>query len=265
MSRASEARARRLAPSHPNAGIEAAYRAKLREAVDEMHRSIVYWLGAAYKANEPRMALDAVPATELQAAIRKLARRWENNFNDAAPHLARYFARMVYARTTAQMMAILKKGGFTVQFKMTPEMRDVFNATVQQNVELIRSIPEQYLTQVQGAVMRSVQAGRDLGSLAQELTNQHGVTRRRAALIARSQNNLATASMTKVRQVELGLRATWLHSAGGREPRPTHVANSGKPYDPAKGWYDPAVKKHIWPGELINCRCVSRSMMPGLS
>ncbi len=72
--------------------------------------------------------------------------------------------------------------------------------------------------------------------------------------------------MHRVRQVELGItQAKWRHSMGGKKPRPTHLANNGKLYDVARGWYDPAVKKHIFPGELINCRCVSISVIKGFS
>ena len=97
-----------------------------------------------------------------------------------------------------------------------------------------------------------------------DLTQGLGVTKRRAAFIALDQNNKATATFHRVRQIELGLKATWLHSAGGKVPRPSHKANTGKEYDPAKGWFDPDEKVWCWPGILPRCRCVSRSVVPGL-
>lgn len=258
-----------LRPVHPNVGIEAAYRKKLLALVDEMNASVEYFLKAAYRANEPAiMAMDATPAAGLQSAIDDLTKRWKKRFDKGSKALAEYFARQAYSNGDRVMMKILKDAGMTVEFKMTSTMRDVMRATIEQNVGLIKSIPEQYLTQVQGAVMRSVQAGRDLGGLTKELEEQFGVTRRRAALIARNQNNMATASMTRVRQVEVGIvEAVWLHSHGGREPRPTHLANTGKRYNVAEGWFDPdpRVRRRIWPGELINCRCVPKAVVKGFS
>ena len=104
-------------------------------------------------------------------------------------------------------------------------------------------------------------------STAKELQEHYGVTRRRAAFISLDQNNKATASFDRVRQIELGLRATWRHSRAGKEPRPTHVAMDGKEYDPAKGMYDPDPKVRRWilPGELPRCRCFSRAIVKGLS
>ena len=250
----------------PNAGVEAAYRRALQASVRKMHESVLYWLRAAYRANEPEMAMDATPAVQLQRAIRKLTRRWSKKFDDLAEDLAKHFAKASSKRTDAQLRAILKRGGITVEFRMTPAQRDVFQATVKQNVSLIRSLPSQYLAQVEGMVMRSVQTGRDLATLTRDIEKQYGVTRRRAALIARDQNNKATSALTRVRQIDLGItEGIWVHSHAGEVPRPTHVKMDGKKYNLAEGMWD--ADEHAWihPGELINCRCVSRPVIPGLS
>ena len=250
----------------PNAGIEAAYRGKMQALIAEMDKSVIYWLRAAYRANEPVMAQDRTPADELRGAIQKLARRWQKNFDEAAPVMAEYFSRAVAERSSGALKAILRKADFTVKFKMTSAMRDIMAATVGQQVSLIKSIPSQYFTNIESLVMRSVQTGRDLGQLTKDLQEQCGVTRRRAAFIARDQNNKATASMTRARQDELGItQAIWVHSGAGKHPRLTHVVMNGTKYDVNKGMWDPAVKRWIFPGEEINCRCFSRSIIPGFS
>lgn len=266
-------RPRRVKPSgkvlravRPNIGLEMAYRRRLLALVDAMHKSVAYWLTATYRANEPRIAQDETPAKALQKAIDKLVKQWRKGFDEGADSLADYFAEAAGDRSDAQLRKILKDAGLSVKFRMSPAMRDILDATTAENVGLIKSIPEQYLGQVQGLVMRSVTRGRDLKSLTDELQKRYQLTRHRAALIARDQNNKATSAMTRARQQELGLtKAIWVHSHAGKEPRPTHLKNDGKTYDVTTGWYDPAVKKHIWPGELINCRCVSRTIVKGFS
>ena len=257
-----------LRPVHPNAGIRASYRKKLLAMVDEMLDSYLYWLRSAYRKNPPRMAMDDVPARELEKALAALAKRWERNFDTASKELARYFATKVENRSRRTLMAILKKGGFTVEFKMSAALRDVMAATVAENVSLIKSIPQQFHSQVSVVVMQSVTAGRDLAPLTRQLQKQFGVTRRRAELIARDQNNKATAQITRARYVDMGIKkAIWLHSGGGKTKRPTHVKQSGKPFNIDTGWYDPdpKVKRFIQPGELINCRCVCRPVVRGFS
>jgi uncharacterized protein with gpF-like domain len=256
-----------LPPVRPNVGLEMSYRKKLINAVEEMDRSIRYWIRAAYRDNPPAMARDEAPADTLRRALRDLSKRWLSRFDEMANEIGEWFAQAVAERSDRALLAALKRGGFAIELNMTPAARDIIKATIAQQVGLIRSIPRQHLVDVEGLVMRSVQTGRDLGQLTKDLQKSFGVTKRRAMLIARHQNNIATASITRARQTELGiLQARWVHSGGGKHPRPTHL-KAGRErvvYDVAEGWYDPAIKRNIWPGTEINCRCVAAAVVPGL-
>jgi len=286
----------------PNAGIRAQYSARMLRLIEEMTRSYEHWLVACYRANKPRMAMDSItgvsptatikdypvdfvriswdddglgwmaldasPAAELQRELRSLGARWQQRFDEGAPELARWFSKRVTRRSEDALRAILKKSGYTVKFTMTRKMQDVFGATVAENVSLIKSIPQQFHTKVEGLVMRSVATGRDLHQLTRDLQQNFGVTERRAKFIALDQNNKATSALMKVRHVELGLNeGIWLHSHAGKEPRPTHLANHGKKFSIAEGWYDPdpRVRRRIMPGELIRCRCTWRPIVKGFS
>lgn len=248
----------------PDLALEIEYRKIIREWIDEMHNSVLYWVRAAYRANEPVMAADAVPAKELQKAVKKLAKRWNRNFDEAAPELAKWFSKNAAKRSDKKLKKILRQGGFSVKWKMTKAQRDILHATVNQNVSLIKSIPQQYLKNVEGDVMRSVQTGRDLDGLVKDLMKNYKVSFKRAAFIARDQNNKATSALNRARQQELGItHAIWMHSHAGKVPRPTHVKMHGKKYSLAKGMWDSHEKKWIHPGELINCRCTQRPVVEG--
>lgn len=253
----------------PNAGIEAAYRGRLDRFIEEMHRSIIWWLRATYRKHPPlvaTLAQDDAPVDEIRAMMKRLAERWTVRVDGLAPDLASYFARSAAERSDTVLKQILRKGGFTVRFEMGPAAREVIGATVAENVALIKSIAQRHLFEVEGLVMRSVAAGRDLGYLSEALQHQFGVTKRRAALISRDQNQKATAAISRVRQMELGIKtAVWMHSHAGREPRPSHVAMNGKEYEIAKGLWDPTEREFIQPGQLINCRCVAKPVVPGFT
>lgn len=213
----------------------------------------------------PSVTMDASPAAILDKTMRALGRRWRKNFAEASQELADYYATAAEERSTAALKNILKRGGISVKFSMTRGTNDVLRAAIAEQVSLIKSIPEQYLTQVQGSVMRSVQAGRDLKGLVRDLRKHHGVSRRRAEFIARDQNNKATAAINRARQLSLGLeQGEWIHSSAGRHPRPTHVKQDGKRFSLKDGWYDPAIKRRIWPGTEPNCRCVWKPVIPAL-
>jgi Phage Mu protein F like protein len=221
-------------------------------------------LNAAALADAPVVT---TPAGNLQERLNALGAQWAKRINDIAPKLATWFRKAAGKRSDAALKKVLADGGMSVKFQPTPAMLDIAQATVSENISLIKSIGSEYHTKVEGAVMRSVVAGRDLGGLVKEIEEVLGVTRRRASFIALDQNNKMTAAMVKVRQSDLGLQAMWLHSTAGKVPRPTHLANTGKLYDPRFGWHDPdpKVNRRIWPGELPRCRCVSRSVVKGFS
>lgn len=255
-----------LKPVRPNLGTEARYRKRLQDLTREMSASVEYWVRSVYRANEPKIAQDALPSKVLERTISRLAVRWQKQFDELAPKLATYYAQSANVRSSKQLSSMLQEHGFTVEFRMTPATRDVMQASIAEQVSLIKSIPQKYFTDVQGSVMRSVSAGGDLGALTKQLQENYGVSYRRAAFIARDQNAKATASMTRARQLDAGLtEAIWMHSHGGRVPRPTHVAMNGQKYDVSKGMYDSAVGKFILPGEEPNCRCLSRPVVVGFS
>lgn len=250
----------------PNAGIEAAYRRRLDTMIGEMAGSTLYWIRAAYRKDPPRMAEDASPADVLQSVVSQLAKRWQKKFNTLSDELAVYFADSVEKRSSEQLKRILKDAGWTVPMTLTPAQRDVLDATVNQNVGLIRSIPEKYFTEIEGAVMRSVQTGRDLKQLTDDIEKQTGVTRRRAAFIARDQSNKATAAMSRAKQVEVGItEGVWKHSSAGKTYRPEHVKMNGKTFDLSEGMYDSVEGRYVLPGELINCRCGWVPKIPGFT
>jgi uncharacterized protein with gpF-like domain len=254
-----------LAPVRPSAAIEALYQKRLQALIDEMHASLLWWIGATYRAKPPEMAQDKSPAATLQEAIEKLRRRWERRFDEAAPRLAKWFALSVMQRSDRALEQILRDAGLSVRFQMPRAANDVLQATTAENVSLIKSIASQHLTQVEGLVMRSVQRGRDVGGLASELEARYAITRRRAELIARTENGKATAMIQRVRQQSVGItQAVWCHSRGGTHKRPSHVQASEDKvvFEVAEGWLDPAINKRIWPGTEIGCKCFSRPVLP---
>jgi SPP1 gp7 family putative phage head morphogenesis protein len=253
---------------HANRGVQAKYRKDMQKLIAEMQGSIQYWLAAAYRRSPPRMAglveqaQDAAsPALKIKKILAELARRWIKRFDDSAPKIAEAYLLGMFKTTDSAMRQALKEAGFSVEFTMTPAVRDAFNASLAENVGLIRSIPENYLQQVEGIVMRSYSAGRDLQTMTKELKLLYPKASHRAELIARDQSNKANAVVNRARQMELGItEAIWMHSSAGKTPRPDHVAANGKRYNIAEGCKISG--EFIQPGAEINCRCTSRPILP---
>jgi uncharacterized protein with gpF-like domain len=264
---------------HANAGVQWAYKRQLEDMLTEAHLDLSLMISAAWRESEPVLAVPASGigpvmsydaasrTTAAQKALQEWGRKWQGKFDKMSTTIAKRFAGKSFQATEMAMRDALKAAGFTVAFKPTRASMDAFKSTVAGNVGLIKNLQQQYYNAIQQNVWDSVRAGADMHTLSQQLQKSYGINTRRAALIARDQNNKAKATIEKTRRLQLGItQAVWQHSSGGKEPRPLHVAWGAerKRFDIAKGMYDEDERRFIQPGELINCRCTSRAVIPGL-
>lgn len=249
---------------HANRGIEAKYKKAMSRMIDEMLTSYEYWLTAAYRKNPPRvseLAQDGTPSSEIQKTLKTLGKKWQARFDEWVPKLAEAYVTRMYKATDSAFRKSLKDAGWAVEFTMTPVMRDAFNASLAENVGLIKSIPVQFHQKIEGIVMRSYSAGRDLKTMTDDLKALYPITTNRAVLIARDQSNKANSVVMRARQLEIGIeRGIWMHSHAGKTPRPSHVAANGKEFKIADGCLIDG--EYLHPGEKINCRCTSRPVLP---
>jgi len=264
---------RTLKPIYPPAAIEREYHKRLKKAVREMEASVVYWLRARYRANED-LILDSA-TDDLLKAFRKLLHQWERNFRELADVLPKWFVNKikgyVHGNLIEQTKPLRDAGlGFNLKFSyMSQKERQTFAAIVNENVNLIKSIARENLTQVEGIVLRGITSGNDLSTVTEQLHHQFGVTERRAAMIARDQTAKATNNLSRQRLLDYGVtKGIWLHTAAGKTYRETHINDmDGQEYDIKEGCFDPdeKVSRFIQPAELVNCRCVCRPLIPELS
>jgi uncharacterized protein with gpF-like domain len=276
---------------HANAGTEAWYRRELDALVTQAHLEVARIVNEgvpdlvaaaptgivlhtlteqdvfAGRHEQYEITTDAAPpVSKLDKQLKDWARKWNVRFDKLSAEISQKFANKAFRMTEAQMMDALKQAGFTVSFRPTTASLAAYKATAAENVNLIKSIPSQYLTGVQSAVWSSVRAGADMATLSQKLRDEYGLSVKRAATIARDQNNKAKATIETTRRLELGItHAIWQHSSGGKEPRPVHVAMDGVAFELKKGMYDKNERRYVLPGELVNCRCTSRAIIPGFN
>lgn len=263
----------------PNDQTTRLYIRKLTGAVEAMRKSyervIERRYKAALKANEAAgrvmVTMDAAlsKATEtsgdLFAEMKRLQSFWSDYFDSFASKVAEPLLGDMQADNARAWAGVMKKAGFDIKFNPTPSQTLILKAKTRENVALIKSIGQQYHTDIEGDVMRSFVAGRDLDSLSKQLKARGKVTTDRAAFIARDQANKASAAFNAARQRELGLKwATWIHGNAGKEPRPNHL-RAGREH-----WYFNTQEGidfgdkfgHVVPSEAINCRCSSRTVLP---
>lgn len=246
-----------------SAALRQKYFKKLMNIIDEMNKSVMWWLGARYKDNEKEIIASDSAANDIEKELKDLMKRWSKRFDEAAEDIAKDFVKSATNHSTNNLKALLKKAGWTTNLKLSRKAQDKLKALVIENVNLIKSIPEKYFTELTTVTMQSITRGRDLKYLKDEIKKRYGVAERRAALIARDQNNKATSIITHIEYEELGItEAVWKHNPGSKEPRHEHVAANNKVYDINKGMYFESADRHVFPGEEINCGCTSEPIIP---
>ena len=260
-----------LPPIVPNAGIAAVYRSKMTRAIDRMNNSLDYWMRRRWE--EDADDYDQSAAKRAIDTMRELGRRWQSHFDEIAPDIAGEWGARAAKHSTNRITKLLDDAGWTVNFKVSPEVQTVMNSAVSENVGLIKSIASEHLQKVEGVVLRNVQKGSDLGTMTRELHQQFGIPTRRAAFIARDQNSKMTTVITKARQQQAGIRkARWMHSNITTKGhfRPEHLAFSRGEHTPGAHGPDYVVadgayleNRWTWPGFEVNCRCTSRPIIDG--
>ena len=152
---------------------------------------------------------------------------------------------------------------FRVKFDFTERLRATAQAHIDENVALIHSIPDQFHHRIKRMAWKSIESGRDIAGFTKDLQDEFDITLRRAALIARDQNNKMTAMFSRTRRLDLGLTtAIWRHTSS-LHPREEHIDFDGESYSIEEGMYSEEAGENIWPGTEICCGCVDETEIPG--
>lgn len=239
----------------------ARYRAELERLLIEHKDQLLREAKRAYHAAPPAMDAKLTPSEVMAKRLKKIQGKITEEFNRRAEIIATRYMKRTFKWTEKKLKKNLLEAGMpTVEYQDSEARKDLLSASISENVSLIKSIPQQFHTKVEGMVMRAFTQGSSWGDLFNSLRDAFRVTTRRAKLISGDQISKATGNCVRLRQMELGIkRAKWLHSGGGKKPRPDHVKANGKIYEVEKGCKISG--EYIIPGQLINCRCTCRAII----
>ncbi|AFC22415.1 head morphogenesis [Vibrio phage CP-T1] len=233
------------------------YNADLQRIVVEIKRDIDALLVPALRAEQPNYVTDATWFDRLAAILRRIRERYESpQFRALADVIARRFVNAVDMRVTKSM-------GMDV-YGNNEALQTVIEASIYDNVRLIKTIPEQYLSQVESIVVTNARAGVRSSAIDSQLTQQFGVTSRRAKFIARDQTAKVNSAVAQKRIVAAGYDYfEWRTSRDARvRDRHTQIANKMTEYGRGIYRYDnpPLSDKGepILPGTDYQCRCTQR-------
>lgn len=144
-------------------------------------------------------------------------------------------------------------------FTDEPYLADQLKLFSAQNSQLITSLVDHELQQVSEIVERGLQQGERIENISKDIAKTFGIDQRRARTIARDQTSKLNASLTRLRQMEIGVEEYIWETSNDERVRATHRANAGKKFR----WdTPPPITGH--PQHDINCRCVASPVLDKL-
>ncbi len=248
-------------PLRVSAGLQARYQQDLDSLVTEMtattHKEIV----ALFKSPSAQafFAQDASISSQARILTNALARRIRKRFSLKAKTIVDRMIAGADKASNSSLHTSLRdlSGGLPLKTSaIPPSTKEILASSINENVSLIKSIADQYLADVQGAVMRAITSGNGLEDLIPYLNKQEDMTQRRAKNIALDQTRKVYNSLNKGRCAAAGVtQGEWVHSGGGLHPRERHLDFNGELFDLAKGAPIGPNNSYVHPGEEPNCKC----------
>lgn len=241
--------AKPVRPSHKD---ELWYKASLRALVAEMKRKTNAVLLPFLQHREHSYAKDSVES-DFNALLESLARSF-GGIDQLATRLATEAANRALDNTDKVLAASLKAVlgvDITPALTKTPDVQQALNFHTRANIDLITSIPAQYLERIKETVEANFAEGVRYETMVSDIAHIGGVTDSRANLIARDQTSKMNGAFNEIRQTDLGIEGYIWQGAEDERERETHLANEGQFFR----WDSPPATGH--PGQDIQCRCVA--------
>lgn len=176
--------------------------------------------------------------------------------------------------------AMAKQTRFQIKLNAKTDKLELsqFEDAIEDNVNLIKTIPSKYFDKIGRAVELRTVGKMSRGALVKRIKELGGVTQRRAELIADDQTAKVTERMMLARCRNAGIKKVmWVHSGISMHPRDVHRRKwdghtgkfnrkpngfNGYIFDIDKPPYDPVAKQYVYPAQLPNCKC---TLLPVIS
>lgn len=252
----------------PNLGIGEAFAKPQIELIGLMYRDVKREMEKVFKETNFKSAMDASTPSQARIALNALLKKWQERFDDLSKVLVTRMISRTLKNSSISLSYSLKEVGQTLSIDTSfsdARLKDVIKASTQEAANLIKLIPQRYINEVQGQVMRSITTGQGLKDLVPYLTKRYHGDVKKAKNTALDQTRKAYQSINTSRLKTLGVKKfIWIHSGGGKKPRQEHIRMSGNEYS----FDDPPIIGEMYglevrglPGDLPNCRCVCKPVI----
>lgn len=248
----------------PAKQIGVSYNAKLQKIVNEIRKDINNQIMPLLRNLEPQYVRDSY-MDDIIAALALVLNKWDSQaFRLIAAQTASQFVNSADKYNSTQT---INSFGFDL-YAGNPDLVDYIKGSIYDNTQLIKSIPAQYLKNVESLVMTNVRSGQRSSAIQGQLSKQYGLTQARAKMIARDQTAKMNGDLSSKRQEAAGFEYfQWIDSGDFPRVRTRHHEIDNKITAYGKGvyrWDNPPLSdegKPIIPGSDYQCRCTARPVL----
>ena len=128
---------------------------------------------------------------------------------------------------------------------------------IQENVDLIKTIPKDSLDKMRDIVYDGFVNGKTTTEMMKDIRRVYGVNKRRAMFIARDQIAKLNGEIQRAQQMDAGIREYIWSTVEDERVRKSHRELNGKKFS----WDEPPKNSDgrcCHPGQDFNCRCIGR-------
>lgn len=243
-------------------GLERRYTIELNKLGKAMVSAVKLEVLKYLKANQESYIIDGI-GDQLGVIFRRLNAQFTGTITAG---FAQSTASQMVERTAAANKSKFDRSvrsatGVDIGSVVTAEgLEDFVALSVNKNVSLIKSLPEEYLKQVETIVNNGVVSGARYSTIEKEISGRVGSAASKLAgrikTIARNEIQTINSQITLRRSEALGITRGIFRTSEDERVRPCHSELNGVEYDLKKGAWSKTCRKFIQPGITdINCRC----------
>lgn len=251
-----------------NAGIASDYSKEIIKLIAQMSSEVKAEMKELFASESMHGTMDGNISSQARIRLNKLLDKYNPLFNSWAKRTTdRMISRTLKNSAITLGMSLREvSSDLYIDFsKVDDRLRNIITASTEEAANLIKLIPEKYLADVQGAVMRSITTGNGLKDLIPFMKTKYEQNTRHASNVAIDQTRKAYNNINASRMEAIGqTKFEWIHSGGGMHPRKLHQEMAGKEYD----LKDPPVIGVMYgeevrgiPGQLPFCGCSMRPII----
>ena len=239
--------------------MEREYKKELNTLANRIIKEVKEQLIPVLKAYENTYTQDGI-ADQLGVVFRRLNSIFTGNItigfaqstaNNVVTRLEKYnkskFDAAVNRATGVDLSSVISSSG----------LDDFVKTSINKNVSLIKSLPEEYFKTIETIVLNGVMNGERYSTIAKQISEQtNKKLTSRIKTIARNEVSTINAQINKRRSEALGIKKAIFRTSEDERVRKCHKELDGVEFELSKGAWSKTCQKYIIPGITdINCRC----------